>query len=53
MINFTNLSRHTDIGSNCYMLDIDGVRIASTPYEGTLEELLRQMKHSASLLLRF
>ena len=27
MISFTNLSRHTDIGSNCYLLDIDGVRI--------------------------
>lgn len=27
MISFTNLSRHTDIGSNCYLLDMDGVRI--------------------------
>ncbi len=27
MISFTNLSRYTDIGSNCYLLDIDGVRI--------------------------
>ena len=27
MINFTNLSRYTDIGSNCYLLDMDGVRI--------------------------
>ncbi|MBR2144620.1 MAG: MBL fold metallo-hydrolase, partial [Akkermansia sp.] len=27
MISFTNLSRYTDIGSNCYMLDMDGVRI--------------------------
>lgn len=27
MISFTNLSRYTDIGSNCYLLDMDGVRI--------------------------
>ena len=27
MISFTNLSRYTDIGSNCYLLDIDGVRV--------------------------
>lgn len=27
MISFTNLSRYTDIGSNCYLLDIAGVRV--------------------------
>lgn len=27
MITFTNLSRSTEIGSNCYVLDMDGVRI--------------------------
>lgn len=27
MIKFTNLSRNTEIGSNCYLLDIDGSRI--------------------------
>lgn len=27
MITFTNLSRSAEIGSNCYMLDMDGVRI--------------------------
>ena len=42
------LSDQIGLVTAAYSLYVDGERIGSTPYEGALEELLNQLRHSAS-----